>query len=165
MIVILTTDPGYRRCGWAVTAYQGQSRVLVDCGEWRTTKEEGSEVERVGLIEACFVRKLRELRPDGVGIEAYTHQKRLQQNFKVASAITRLIDRMGKECGAAGVPFVEIPTTIAKMSLGLRGKVDKKRVQRAVEAMFGALVSNHMADAVAVSPAVRSRLLEMGIGR
>ena len=165
MTVILTVDPGYRSCGWAITSYEGQSRVLVDAGEWCTNPEDGDELARVALIEACFIRKLAELKPNGVGIEAYTHQKRKNQNFKVAGNVTRLIDRMGAACRAADVPFEEVPTTLSKMSLGLRGKVSKERVRRAVEAMFGTRISAHMADAVAVGPAVRSRLLARGIGR
>lgn len=165
MIVILSIDPGYRECGWAITSYQGQSRVLVDAGQWSTSSEDGTEVQRVALIEAYFIRKLHELKPNGVGLEAYTHQKRTGQNFKVAAAVTRLIDRMGAACRAADVPFEEVPTTIAKMALGLRGKVSKKRVQNAVEAMFGTRIGNHLSDAVAAGVATRSRLLARGIGR
>lgn len=178
MTVILSVDPGYRHCGWAVASFQGQTRVLVDAGEWQTTEEEhGHESVRIAFIVTCFVRKLEELKPDGVGIEAYTFQNRhpkptrpsekpkSRQNFKVAAGLTRLIDRMGEAARSRGFVVEEVPTSSAKAALGLKGRVPKSRVQRAIEAIFGTRIGSHSADAAAVCVATRTRLLARGIGR
>lgn len=165
MTVILSVDPGYRSCGWAVASYEGQKRVLVDSGDWQTTAEHGPVIQRIAVIVGFYETKLDELKPDGVGFEAYTYQRRVQQNSVVAAGVVRLIDRMEEAARRRGIPVEEVPTSLAKMALGLKGKVSKKRVQTAVEAMFGVWVGSHRADSVAVNVATRSRLLARGIGR
>lgn len=159
--LILSVDPGYADCGWAVTSFRGQGRILVDAGEWNSTPEDGDDVQRVSIILACFERKLLEVNPDGVGVEAFTFQ-RGTHNSRVAAGMTRLIDRMGQMCSFMSVPFEEVPTSVAKAALGLKGKVSKARVRTAVEAYFGTRIAEHSADAVAVGVATRSRLLARG---
>lgn len=157
---VLSCDPGYAAFGFACLFIDGQSRVLVDSGEWITTKEHGSEAERVALIVKFFVVRLEEFRPEVVGIEAFTFQRSGAahgQNSKVARHMNTLIGRLTQACAERSIPVLEIETKAAKLALGLSGKVSKGRVRKAAEMMFCTPVREHAADAIAVGIAAERK--------
>lgn len=146
-------DPGLSACGYVLLDLDRRDvDALLDHALVKTKPSHGTEAERRAIVLAALKPIIRSV--DLVAIETQylggegPARGRIASNVAQVRSVATAIEDY---CGERGVPVAWVAPASAKLALAGHGKAVKEQMVAAARGRFGAVLSEHEADAVGIA--------------
>lgn len=149
-LVAMGVDPGYANCGIAVLWREG-ARWKLHAHVWVRTDPKARFEERLRLVWLALDDLARKWRPVVVGFESQLGaQEGARRRGRIDVAALQVREAVGVIRAAAwgvGADLCEVSPQAVKRALGATATATKRQVVQAAGRLFGAVLSEHEADA------------------
>ena len=139
---VLSIDPGFGRCGFAVMEKGSLNKYVILFSECFETDTEANFSERLELIGKKLEVMIKKYNPDIVAIEKIFFQK----NKKTAMDVSQVIGALSYIAESAEIPVKNYTPNEIKSSITGNGNANKKQVEFMVKQMVDIDPNKKMID-------------------